>query len=185
MKKIFKKKQSYILAASIIISASFSTNSFGFELTSSDIQEGEKMAKTFEFSGFGCDGGNLSPQLTWSDAPMSTKSFAITAYDPDAPTGSGWWHWVSFNIPAEVTSLSRGADLQSLGATELTSDYGSIGFGGACPPEGHGMHRYQFTIWALPVEKLELNDKVSSAIAGYTLNSMAIGTAKLTATYNR
>jgi Raf kinase inhibitor-like YbhB/YbcL family protein len=173
------------LTTSVIISMVSSTQSFGFELTSKDIQEGQKMANTFEFSGFGCDGGNASPQLTWSDAPAGTKSFAITAYDPDAPTGSGWWHWVSFNIPAKVTSISRDADVQALGATELTSDYGSIGFGGACPPKGHGMHRYQFTVWALPVEKLELNDKVSSAIVGYTLNSMAIDTAKLTATYYR
>lgn len=173
------------LTVSTMISMGSATNGFAFELTSSDIQEGQKMAKTFEFTGFGCDGDNLSPQLTWSNVPAGTKSFAITAYDPDAPTGSGWWHWVSFNIPAKVTSLSRGADLQSLGATELTSDYGSTGFGGACPPKGHGMHRYQFTIWALPVEKLELNNQVSSAIAGYTLNKMAIDSAKLTATYNR
>ncbi|MDE8603589.1 YbhB/YbcL family Raf kinase inhibitor-like protein [Marinomonas sp. RSW2] len=176
-----KAIQILALTASTIVSA----NSVGFELTSTDIQEGQKMAKTFEFSGFGCDGENVSPQLTWSNIPAGTKSFAITAYDPDAPTGSGWWHWVSFNIPANIASFERGADLQSMGATELASDYGSIGFGGACPPVGHGMHRYQFTVWALPVEKLDLNDKVSAAIAGYTLNSMAIDTAKLTATYNR
>ncbi|WP_231908797.1 YbhB/YbcL family Raf kinase inhibitor-like protein [Marinomonas sp. TW1] len=124
-------------------------------------------------------------QLTWADAPAGTKSYAITTYDPDAPTGSGWWHWISFNIPAKVSSLSRGADMKSLGAIELKSDYGSTGFGGACPPKGDGMHRYQFTVWALPVEKLDLNASVSAAIVGYTLNSMAIGKAKLTATYNR
>ncbi len=180
-----RKVRSLILSASIVILSGLSVNSFGFELTSTDIKEGQKMSTDFEFSGFGCDGGNVSPQLSWSDVPVGTKSFAITAYDPDAPTGSGWWHWVSFNIPAHVTTLRRGVDLPLLGAVELSSDYGSTGFGGACPPEGHGMHRYQFIVWALPVEKLDLSSSVSSAIVGYTLNSMAIDTAKLTATYNR
>nr|WP_325101180.1 YbhB/YbcL family Raf kinase inhibitor-like protein [Marinomonas transparens] len=143
------------------------------------------MPQTFEFSGFGCQGENVSPQLAWSDVPTGTKSFAITAYDPDAPTGSGWWHWVSFNIPAKVTTLKQGADMKALGAIELKSDYGVTGFGGACPPKGHGMHRYQFTVWALPVEKLNLDNNVSAAIVGYTLNSMAIDKARLTATYNR
>ncbi|MCV2403126.1 YbhB/YbcL family Raf kinase inhibitor-like protein [Marinomonas sp. C2222] len=170
---------------SLAIGITLSTSSSAFELTSTDITEGQKMAKTFEFSGFGCEGDNLSPQLSWDNAPEGTKSFAVTAYDPDAPTGSGWWHWLGFNIPVETSSLKRGQDMARLGAVELTSDYGSIGFGGACPPKGHGMHRYQFTVWALPVDKLELDNSVSAAILGYTLNSMAIGKAQLTATYNR
>jgi len=156
-----------------------------FELLSKDIQEGHPMAKTFEYSGWGCDGGNESPQLMWSDAPTGTKSFAITAYDPDAPTGSGFWHWVAFNLPASVSEVPRGVNIEKFAGKESGIDYGSIGFGGACPPKGDGMHRYQFTIWALPTEELNLNENTPSAVVGYTLNSMALGKAKLTATYTR
>ncbi|AEF55966.1 YbhB/YbcL family Raf kinase inhibitor-like protein [Marinomonas posidonica] len=156
-----------------------------FELTSQDIQEGHKLPKSFEFNGFGCSGENKSPQLEWSSVPTGTKSFAITVYDPDAPSGSGWWHWSAFNIPASVTSLPQGADLTKLGATELKSDYGSTGFGGVCPPKGDNMHRYQFTVWALPVEKLDLNARVSAALAGFTVRSLAIDKAVLVAPYNR
>ncbi|MEW8627923.1 MAG: YbhB/YbcL family Raf kinase inhibitor-like protein, partial [Candidatus Thiodiazotropha sp.] len=81
----------------------------GFELTSIDITAGKPMPKAHEYQGFGCDGANLSPQLAWRNAPKGTKSFAITAYDPDAPTGSGWWHWIAFNIPVETKELPTGA----------------------------------------------------------------------------
>ncbi|RTZ17262.1 YbhB/YbcL family Raf kinase inhibitor-like protein [Vibrio aquaticus] len=156
-----------------------------FELTSKDIQEGYPMAKTFEYNGWGCKGDNQSPHLSWKDAPAGTKSFAITAYDPDAPTGSGFWHWVAFNIPATVNELPRSADIQKLGGNEARIDYGTVGFGGACPPEGDGMHRYQFTVWALPSEKLDLGETTPPAVVGFTLNSMALGKATLTSTYVR
>ena len=103
-------------------------------------------------------------------------------YDPDAPTGSGWWHWVALDIPSNVTTLAEGAKLAAP-ARELTTDYGTKGFGGACPPSGHGMHRYVFTVWALPVEKLDLPDGATAANAGFMLNAMALATAKITATY--
>ncbi|MDP2571760.1 YbhB/YbcL family Raf kinase inhibitor-like protein [Vibrio penaeicida] len=170
--------------ALLLAAASF--NSAAFTLSSSDIQEGSRMDKAFEFKGFGCEGDNLSPALSWQDAPRGTKSFAITAYDPDAPTGSGWWHWVATDIPAEVTSIKRGASTQvKFAGKERKNDYGSIGFGGACPPEGHGMHRYQFTVWALPTENLAAPDNASNAIVGYMLNSSSLGKATLTATYVR
>ncbi len=170
--------------ALLLTAASF--NSAAFTLSSSDVQEGSRMDKAFEFKGFGCEGDNLSPALSWKDAPKGTKSFAITAYDPDAPTGSGWWHWVATDIPAEVTSINRGASTQvKFAGKERKNDYGSIGFGGACPPEGHGMHRYQFTVWALPTEKLAVPDNASNAIVGYMLNSSSLGKATLTATYVR
>lgn len=167
------------------LSGLVSMSSNAFELTSQDIQEGKKIPQVFEFDGFGCSGENKSPQLQWAGAPKGTKSFALTAYDPDAPSGSGWWHWSAFNIPASVSSLAQGADLTKLGATELKSDYGSVGFGGVCPPKGDNMHRYQFTVWALPVEKLDLNADVSAALAGFTVRSMAIGKAVLVAPYHR
>ncbi|WP_159738227.1 YbhB/YbcL family Raf kinase inhibitor-like protein [Vibrio atypicus] len=156
-----------------------------FDISSKDIQEGHPMAKTFEFSSWGCDGSNVSPQLQWSHAPEGTKSFAITVFDPDAPTGSGFWHWIATDIPASVSELPRGVNIKKLGGQEHRIDYGSVGFGGACPPEGDGMHRYQFTVWALPKAKLGLDANTPAAVVGFTLNSMALDKAKLTATYTR
>lgn len=155
------------------------------ELNSEDIQEGHPMAKTFEYSGWGCEGGNVSPQLMWNDAPKGTKSYAITAYDPDAPTESGFWHWIAFDIPASTASLARGVDIKKLGGKETRIDYGSTGFGGACPPKGDGMHRYQFTLWALPIDKLGLEENTPAAVVGFTLNQLALEKVKLTATYTR
>ncbi|GAA5645792.1 YbhB/YbcL family Raf kinase inhibitor-like protein [Vibrio proteolyticus] len=173
------------LLALIAASSLTSLPTFALQLHSQDIQEGQPMRAEFEFQGFGCAGKNHSPQLSWSGAPKGTKSFAVTAYDPDAPTGSGWWHWSAVDIPAKVTVLAKGADLGKLGAVELRNDYGHPGFGGVCPPQGHGMHRYQFTVWALPVETLDLPESASPALAGYMLNSMALDQATLTATYSR
>ncbi|MDG2775306.1 YbhB/YbcL family Raf kinase inhibitor-like protein [Vibrio parahaemolyticus] len=177
MKAIHKS----VLALSVLVIGS----AHAFELTSKDIQEGHPMAKTFEYSGWGCDGANQSPQLMWKDVPKGTKSFAITAYDPDAPTGSGFWHWIAFDIPASVNELPRGVDISKLGGKESHIDYGTTGFGGACPPEKDGMHRYQFTVWALPSDKLNLDENTPAAVVGFTLNSVALDKAKLTATYTR
>ena len=139
-----------------LLTLSFSSAVFAetFKLSSQDIADGEFMAKAQEFTGFGCVGGDLSPQLKWSGVPKGTKSFAITAYDADAPTGSGWWHWQIVNIPLNVTEVVAGAgsttkDLAPTGSMQITNDYGSRGFGGACPPAGHGIHHYRFTVYAL------------------------------------
>lgn len=158
-----------------------------FQLTSPDIRECHFMAKTFEFNGFGCDGPNLSPELSWKNPPAGTQSFAITVFDPDAPTGSGFWHWLVLDIPATVTSLPQGASNGQLpaGSRSFSNDYGIKEFGGACPPEGHGMHRYQFTVWALPEATLGVPDDASAAVVGFMLNSTALGKATLTATYAR
>jgi len=170
-----------VLALSFVFASSVSA----FELSSNDIQEGHPMAKTFEYSGWGCDGDNHSPQLQWKNAPDGTKSFAVTVYDPDAPTESGFWHWVALNIPASVNELPRDADITKLGGMETRIDYGSVGFGGACPPKGDGMHRYQFTVWALPTSKLDIEQNTPSAVVGFTLNSMALDKVTLTTTYTR
>ena len=146
-------------------------------LKSPSLEEGSRMPAKHSLNG-----GNLSPELSWGDFPAGTKSFAVTCYDPDAPTGSGWWHWVALDIPSNVTTLAEGAKLAAP-ARELTTDYGTKGFGGACPPSGHGMHRYVFTVWALPVEKLDLPDGATAANAGFMLNAMVLATAKITATY--
>ncbi len=158
-----------------------------FSLTSPDIQEGHFMAKAHEFDGFGCNGQNISPQLNWHNAPAGTKSFALTVFDPDAPTGCGFWHWIVTDIPVAANGLARGAGTAALptGSRCFTNDYGVKTFGGACPPEGHGMHRYQFTVWALPEDTLPVADDASAAVVGFMLNAMALGKATLTATYAR
>lgn len=175
-----------ILALCLISSAAAAD----FKITSSDITAGEIMSNAQEFKGFGCNGDNLSPQLSWTNAPDNTKSFAITAYDPDAPTGSGWWHWLVFNIPAEVHELPTGAgspEGEALpdGAVQSRTDYGSIGFGGACPPRGDQAHRYQFTVFALDTDKLDLEPDSSGALVGYFLNSHMLGKTTLEALYQR
>lgn len=160
-----------------------------FTLKSNDIRLGEFMDKAQEFKGFGCDGGNISPQLSWTGAPKGTEAFAIFAYDPDAPTGSGWWHWQLINIPKTVTSIA--ANYGSLenkdqiqGSLHIKNDYGFAGFGGACPPEGHGVHRYQFTVFALS-KKLELNDDASGALTGYMVKANALASSSIEALYKR
>lgn len=171
-------------AASVLtLMAAMSFGASAMTLNSTDIQEGARMAETFAFKGFGCSGENQSPQLSWRGVPAGTRSFAITAHDPDAPTGSGWWHWVAVDIPANQHTLERGASGHIKGAREMNNDYGFAGFGGACPPKGEGMHRYEFTVWALPVEKLEVPENASNALVGFMLNSTALGKSTLTATY--
>lgn len=160
-----------------------------FTLSSTDITQGKAMSKAQEFQGFGCDGDNLSPQLSWQGAPEGTATFAIFAYDPDAPTGSGWWHWQLINIPATVNELPTGAgnaekNQAPAGSKHIKNDYGVAGFGGACPPKGHGVHRYQFTVYALP-KALELPDDPSGALTGYMVKANALASATLEALYQR
>lgn len=171
-------------AATAVAMAGLATPSLAadFTLTSTTIAEGQQLATTQVFQGFGCEGSNVAPDLAWSGAPEGTDSFAVTVYDPDAPTGSGWWHWFAFNIPADVTELPAGAAMPE-GVIELENDYGSTGFGGACPPPGE-VHRYQFTVHALGTT-LEIDDSVSNALAGYMVNANSIGSASITAVYSR
>lgn len=187
----YLKSKLALFSGSILMACSLSQFAQAdMRITSADIKAGEHMPKAQEFQGFGCSGDNLSPHLSWSNAPKDTKSFAVTAYDPDAPTGSGWWHWVLVNIPASVTTLASGAgdpdkNLLPKGSQTFKTDYGSKSFGGACPPEGDKAHRYQFKVFALNVEKLELPAEGSAALMGYYLNSHAIETATLEALYKR
>lgn len=156
-------------------------------LASTDVIAGKMLHHDQVFNSFGCSGKNLSPNLSWSGVPKDAKSLAITVFDPDAPSGSGWWHWVVFNIPATTTSLPEGASRLKMpkGAVESMTDFGKPGYGGACPPEGDEPHRYIFTIWALNTESLPLDGKAPGAMVGYYLNQHRISTATLEATYSR
>ncbi len=157
----------------------------GFYLVSADIKG--QLSTNQVFNSFGCTGKNISPHLSWGNAPAGTKSFAITMYDPDAPTGSGWWHWVVFNINKSVDTLKTGASNDSMpaGAIESTTSYASYGFGGACPPKGNKPHRYIFTVFALDIEKIEQNADARPELIGFFLNKHAIAKASIMAYYGR
>jgi Raf kinase inhibitor-like YbhB/YbcL family protein len=160
----------------------------GFTLKSDYL--GGQLSDAQVYSGFGCSGKNISPSLKWVNAPGGTKSFAVTVYDPDAPTGSGWWHWIIFNIPADVNELKADAGrpekkLAPVGSVQSITDYGAPGFGGACPPEGDKAHRYVFTVYALKTARLDLDEKASPAMVGFYLNSNVISKASLVSYYQR
>ncbi|MEP7058146.1 MAG: YbhB/YbcL family Raf kinase inhibitor-like protein [Caldimonas sp.] len=159
-------------------------------LSSPTIKPGSTLTEGQVFNGFGCSGKNVSPALKWGGAPSATKSYAVTVYDPDAPTGSGWWHWVVYNIPATVTELPEGAgaaDGKSLpaGAAQGRTDFGSAAFGGACPPPGDKPHRYVFTVHALKVEKIDVPADASAALVGFMVNANRIAKASFEARYGR
>lgn len=162
----------------------------GFTLTSPDIKANAMIDKKFEANVFGCTGENKSPALKWSGAPKEAKSFAVTVYDPDAPTGSGWWHWSVVNIPADVTELpadagaAGGAKLPK-GASQVRNDYGASAWGGVCPPEGDKPHRYVFTVHALKTDKLDVPADATAALAGFMINANSMAKATFTARYGR
>ena len=159
-----------------------------FELQSGDVADGQMMTDNQVYNAFGMTGKNISPSLSWSGFPAETKGFAITCFDPDAPTGSGFWHWVLVDIPASVTSLPAGAGHATgsglpAGAMHLRNDYGSKDFGGAAPPAGDPPHRYVFAVHALDVPSLELESDTTPAVAGFNLRFRTIARAVLIPVY--
>ena len=179
-----------ILVSTLLAGAAVAAQAAGFVLSSPTIKPGSMLTEAQVFKGFGCEGKNTSPALKWSGAPQGTKSYAVTVYDPDAPTGSGWWHWVVFNIPASVTELPEGAgsaDGKGLpsGAVQGRTDFGSAAFGGACPPAGDKPHRYIFTVHALKTDKIEVPADASAALVGFMLNANRLGKASFEAKYGR
>jgi Raf kinase inhibitor-like YbhB/YbcL family protein len=151
-----------------------------FNVTSSDIADGEKKPLPHVSGIFGAGGEDISPQLAWSGFPENTKSFAVTVYDPDAPTASGFWHWAVVNIPGTVTSLDRGAGNEDgaglpAGAFQLKNDGGLARYIGAAPPAGHGKHRYFFVVHAVDVKKLDVPKEATPAFLGFNLFSHTLG----------
>ena len=173
----------FIVFMMLLLNISYAGN---FTLKSDDV--GGQFSIKQVYNGFGCVGKNLSPALSWIDAPVGTKSFAITMYDPDAPTGSGWWHWVVFDIPKIVTSIVSNASILKrlpLGSVESLTDFKTTGFGGACPPKGDKAHRYIITVYALDVDSLGLDKNANPALVGFMLNAHFIQKSSIISYYGR
>ena len=156
------------------------------KLCSNNFNDGDKLPERQVLNAMGYQGENLSPHLAWDDVPAGSKSFVITCYDPDAPTGSGWWHWVVANLPADCRELPEGAGsgVSELPASALQTrtDFGNSGYGGAAPPKGES-HRYIFTVHALDVEKLDVDENASAAMVGFNVHFHTLGSAQITAIY--
>ena len=159
-----------------------------FELHSALVTPGGTLSNDQVYNGFGCSGKNISPPLAWSGAPSATRSFALTVFDPDAP-GTGWWHWVVYDIPASATELPQGAGDPGgklpAGAVQVRTDFGTSGYGGPCPPAGNKPHRYIFTVYALKVAKLDVPAGSSAARVGSIINANKLASASFTALYGR
>lgn len=180
--------KTHFLWSLLLLLPLYSIQAQTFTLTSSDLNG--QFTNQAVFGGFGCTGKNQSPQLVWNNAPAQTKSFAITMYDPDAPTGSGWWHWVVFDLPATTTLLKAGSGETGskalpVNAIQSLTDYGTQGYGGPCPPEGDAPHRYIITVYALDIPTLGLDANATPALVGYYLNSHALGKASILSYFGR
>jgi Raf kinase inhibitor-like YbhB/YbcL family protein len=178
--------------ALILTSAVFSmaAHAADFTLTSKDVPADSRLKLEQVYQGYGCTGGNVSPDLSWANPPEGTKSFALEVHDPDAPVANGWWHWLAYNIPAKATSIAHGAgesDSKTLpkGTIQGVTSFGGVGFGGACPPVGHGTHRYNFRLYALKVPKLKLPLDETPVRIVEAIKAQSLGVASFTATYSR
>jgi Raf kinase inhibitor-like YbhB/YbcL family protein len=178
-------------ALALAVAMGGAAHAAGMKLSSSDFKSKNKLTDEQVFNGFGCTGQNVSPALNWSGAPAGTKSFALTIYDPDAPTGSGFWHWVIFNIPPDATSLPKNAgdvkgNLAPAGSVQSRTDFGAPGYGGPCPPKGDKPHHYIFTLYALDLDKLPVpGPDVSAAVVGFNIHFHTLAKTTLTGLYGR
>lgn len=180
MKKSKVKRVIIVMICLVMGTASFAQKTF--TLKSKDLQ-GQATEKE-RLNSSGCNGKNQSPELSWENAPEGTKSFAITMFDSNAPTGSGWWHWIVLDIPANINNLPSNsgnilAKLIPKGAIQTLTDFGVAGYGGPCPPENTGIHQYTITIYALKVDKLGLNESTLPPGVGFNLFKNTIAKASL------
>jgi Raf kinase inhibitor-like YbhB/YbcL family protein len=178
-----------IMLAAVLCLPAIAASAAGFTISTPDFRNGSAIPMAQVFNQSGCTGANQSPALSWAGEPAGTQSFAVTMFDPDAPTGSGWWHWTVFNIPANVHNLPANAgavDSTQLppGAMQGRNDYGFSSYGGPCPPVGPP-HHYIVTVYALKVPKLALNAQSSGAMVGFMLHANALATARTMGRYGR
>ena len=178
------------ISTALLLASAGTASAAPFTLTSTSFKAGGNIDRRNGGNIMGCTGDNKSPALEWKNPPEGTKSFALMVHDPDAPTGSGFWHWVVYNIPASATELPEGAggtDGKGLpaGAAQGRTDFGSAGFGGACPPKGDKPHRYIFTVHALKTDKIEVPADASAALVGFMLNANRLAKASFEARYGR
>lgn len=180
-----------IAVSAALLAASAGAVAASFELSSADLKNGQTIPETFALNSFGCSGGNVSPALSWKNAPADTKSFAVMVHDPDAKTGvGGFRHWVVINLPASATGIARGAGKSGSaalpdGGQQIATDFGTPGWGGPCPPAGDAPHHYEFTVYALKVAALELPPNATAGLAGFMVNMNALGKASFTSNYGR
>ena len=172
------------LLSTFLFAAALSAHATDFKLTVDAGAANDGIAQRFTYDGFGCTGQNLAPAVHWEGLPAGTKSLALTVYDPDAPTGSGWWHWVVIDLPSSTAGLPQGGALPA-GAHALRNDYGDAAWGGPCPPQGAKPHRYVFTVHALDVPSLGLPADASAAKAGFMIGLHTVGKTQVTLRYGR
>ncbi len=161
------------------------------QVTSANFEDGDYLPNELVLSatfGFGCSGGNSSPHLAWSGAPDGTKSFAVTVFDPDAPTGSGFWHWLVVNIPPSISELAFDAgnpraNTLPVGPRQVRTDFGAAGYGGPCPPSGDDPHRYIFTVYAVGMDQLPVTDTTTAAVIGFMLHFNTLAKGELLGLY--
>lgn len=174
----------FLTVPSIPVLATPGINGPAFVLSSPSFDDGTKLPTKQVGTVFGCTGKNMSPALEWTDGPEGTQSYAITAFDPDAPSGSGWWHWVVFNIPKNETELNEGAKILPNGSIQARNDFGNSRYDGACPP-GKKPHRYIFTVYALKIAKIPLDSSASGAMVGYYIRQNMLAKSAIVASYSR
>lgn len=155
-----------------------------FVLTSETVKNNQTLPNEQVLNSFGCTGENISPDLSWQGAPAGTKSYALLVHDPDAPRPTGWWHWLVVNIPVTKTEFKKGEKLAPP-MLETVTDFKNTGYGGACPPKGHGVHHYNFTIYALDTEKLDISVDTDPNEVEKLVKSHALASSTITALYQR
>ncbi len=181
--------QSIVFAGAVIVTGARGLSATSLKLESTAVAPQGSFANEQVFNGYGCQGGNVSPPLRWSGAPSGAKSFAITMFDPDAPGGSGWWHWAMYDIPATVTALPPGAGNPKgelpHGAVQGRTDFGFSAYGGPCPPPHDKPHRYVLTLYALATEHLGLPAGTPAREVDAALKAHALSASSFTALYGR